>query len=43
MGEVFLAQDTSLERNVAMNFLAQDMAGDLVAGDRFLREAKSAG
>ena len=42
MGEVFLARDTSLERNVAIKFLPQEMRSDPVARDRFLREAKSA-
>jgi dienelactone hydrolase len=42
MGEVFLAQDTSLERNVAIKFLPQEMRSDPVARERFLREAKSA-
>ena len=42
MGEVFLAEDTSLERKVAIKFLPQAMASDRVARERFLREAKSA-
>jgi eukaryotic-like serine/threonine-protein kinase len=42
MGEVFLARDTALERNVAIKFLAQEMLGDPTARERFLREAKSA-
>jgi dienelactone hydrolase/predicted Ser/Thr protein kinase len=42
MGEVFLARDTSLERNVAIKFLPQEMRSDPVARERFLREAKSA-
>jgi serine/threonine protein kinase/dienelactone hydrolase len=42
MGEVFLAQDTSLGRNVAIKFLPQEMRSDPVARERFLREAKSA-
>lgn len=42
MGEVFLAQDTSLERRVALKFLPQEMRVDTVARKRFLREAKSA-
>lgn len=42
MGEVSLAQDTSLERNVAIKFLPQEMLRDPVARERFLREAKSA-
>jgi len=42
MGEVFLAEDTSLERKVAIKFLPQAMVSDHVARERFLREAKSA-
>jgi serine/threonine-protein kinase len=42
MGEVFLAEDTSLDRRVALKFLPQDMAHDELARQRFLREAKSA-
>ena len=42
MGEVFLARDTSLERNVAIKFLPPEMRSDPIARERFLREAKSA-
>jgi len=42
MGEVFLAEDTSLDRKVALKFLPQEMQQDKVARKRFLREAKSA-
>ena len=42
MGEVFLAQDTSLDREVALKFLPEEMQGDPTARKRFLREAKSA-
>ena len=42
MGEVFLAEDTSLERKVAIKFLPQAMLSDPVSRQRFLREAKSA-
>jgi serine/threonine protein kinase len=42
MGEVFLAEDTSLERKVAIKFLPEAMVSDRVARERFLREAKSA-
>jgi serine/threonine protein kinase len=37
MGEVFLAQDTSLDRNVAIKFLPPEMRNDPVARERFLR------
>lgn len=42
MGEVYLAQDTSLDRKVALKFLPDFMQQDPVAEKRFLREAKSA-
>ncbi len=42
MGEVFLARDTSLERNVAIKFLPQETRSDALARGRLLREAKSA-
>jgi serine/threonine-protein kinase len=42
MGEVFLADDTSLRRKVALKFLPADMQKDAVARKRFLREARSA-
>ena len=42
MGEVYLAQDTTLERKVALKFLPQEMGQDELARKRFLREAKSA-
>ena len=42
MGEVFLADDTQLERKVAIKFLPDDLQDDPVARARFEREAKSA-
>ncbi|MDA2925329.1 protein kinase, partial [Acidobacteria bacterium AH-259-L09] len=42
MGEVFLAQDTLLDRKVALKFLPDFMQQDPTARKRFLREAKSA-
>ena len=42
MGEVFLAQDTTLDRKVALKFLAEEMQQDTNARLRFLREAKAA-
>ena len=42
MGEVYLAQDTTLDRKVALKFLAEEMQQDTNARLRFLREAKSA-
>ena len=42
MGEVFLAQDTKLDRKVALKFLPEELQQDTTARKRFLREAKSA-
>jgi serine/threonine protein kinase len=42
MGQVYLAQDTSLERKVALKFLSEEMQQDETVRKRFLREAKSA-
>ena len=42
MGTVFLAEDTKLERKVAVKFLADKFDGDLNILKRFFREAKSA-
>src|SRR5262245_27706315 len=42
MGEVFLAEDTRLERKAAIKFLPADAARDPESRQRFLREAKAA-
>jgi serine/threonine-protein kinase len=42
MGEIFLAEDTSLDRRVALKFLPELLQEDEIARKRFLREAKSA-
>ncbi|MGW8180577.1 MAG: serine/threonine protein kinase, partial [bacterium] len=42
MGEVYLAEDTSLKRKVALKFLPHYLRQDEVARKRFLREAQSA-
>ncbi len=42
MGEVYLARDTILNREVAIKFLPEAMQKDDKARERFLREAKSA-
>jgi serine/threonine-protein kinase len=42
MGEVFLAEDASLKRKVALKFLPEHLQEDDVARRRFLREAESA-
>ena len=42
MGEIFLAEDTTLERRVALKFLPADMDDHKDARQRFVREAKAA-
>lgn len=42
MGEVFLAEDTRLERQAAIKLLPAEMAADPERRDRFLREARAA-
>src|SRR5262249_21163181 len=42
MGEVFLAQDTRLERKAAIKFLPAEMAADPERRQRFLTEARAA-
>ena len=42
MGEVYLAQDTKLDRKVALKILPADVASNSDRMDRFVREAKSA-
>jgi serine/threonine protein kinase/Flp pilus assembly protein TadD len=42
MGEVYLAQDTRLDRNVALKILPADVAANRNRMERFVREAKSA-
>src|SRR5690242_16044220 len=42
MGEVFLAEDTRLDRKAAIKFLPADLAGDPDRRQRFLTEAKAA-
>ncbi len=42
MGVVYKAADTTLERTVALKFLAQHLLDDEDAKERFLREAKAA-
>src|SRR5437016_2247973 len=42
MGEVFLAEDTRLDRKAAIKFLPADRAGDPERRQRFLKEAKAA-
>ncbi len=42
MGEVYLAQDSKLDRRVALKFLPEYLQHDSTARKRFLREAQSA-
>lgn len=42
MGEVFLAEDTKLERRVALKFLPKHLTANEEAKERFEREAKAA-
>jgi eukaryotic-like serine/threonine-protein kinase len=42
MASVFLARDTELDRPVAVKLLAENLAGDEVFRERFLREARLA-
>src|SRR5215470_14850854 len=42
MGEVFLAEDTRLERKAAIKFLPTEMAVDPERRQRFLNEARTA-
>ena len=41
MGEVFLARDTRLNRNVALKFLPQEYTSDPEVKSRFMREAQA--
>lgn len=43
MGAVFLAEDLSLQRQVALKVMRADVASNSEAGQRFLREARSMG
>lgn len=42
MGEVFLAEDTRLERKAAIKFLPRELADDADRRQRFLKEARAA-
>ena len=41
MGEVFLAQDTKLDRKVAIKFLNEELSKDADKLKRFIQEAKA--
>jgi serine/threonine-protein kinase len=42
MGEVYLAQDTKLDRAIALKIMSADVAADQMSVRRFLQEAKAA-
>ena len=42
MGKVYLAQDTNLDRKVALKILPADVAADQTRMRRFVQEAKAA-
>src|SRR6266516_5151652 len=42
MGEVYLAQDTKLDRKVALKILPAELASNRDRMERFIREAKAA-
>ena len=42
MGEVYLAQDTALDRTVALKFVLSEVRGGEIARKRLLAEARSA-
>jgi serine/threonine protein kinase len=42
MGKVYLAQDTNLDRKVALKILPADVAADQTQMRRFVQEAKAA-
>jgi eukaryotic-like serine/threonine-protein kinase len=42
MGEVYLAQDTKLDRKVALKLLPAELASHRDRMERFIREAKAA-
>lgn len=42
MGEVYLARDTKLDRDVALKFLPEKVRDDAEARERLLREAQAA-
>src|SRR5712664_1100488 len=42
MGEVYVAQDTKLDRKIALKVLPADLASNRDRMERFVREAKSA-
>jgi serine/threonine protein kinase len=42
MGEIYLAEDLKLRRQVAIKFLPEDLTRDATRKERFIQEARAA-